>query len=431
MRISKLLKIVLLSFAILGMSQSAVFNRVNTVINTPAARMGSIGVFEFGFSFAPFTSSGAASWEEDYYLNYFLTDFLALGVTRINNLDYVGNFQLMVAKDLVVPNFNLAVGVENLYGKTMSSTFDGLDEKYVNNTSIYTVGTYYMDQWEMSLGFGDGRLSNEYNDYVFMLSNMFYSATYFFSKEGKNSGRFSFEYDSKDFNIGLIYPLSDKLELQMALTQLPLKTGENNAAYGDVPVEYFTVGITFRQDFFSFYGDEYTKLSKKIKEVDEKSGVVSEKYKSTLDNAEAASLIVKKLKVEKEKLNKELTEMLEELKKEKNNLKNEVKALRDVIASEGFKKVKTVKEDIMQHYYQGLRYYYDEKYFKAIEELTKAIIINDNIPELHIRLGSIYWSLELKSEALESWQRAYAIDKQNSEFNEFLIEKKIDYKKWR
>ena len=44
----------------------------------------------------------------------------------------------------------------------------------------------------------------------------------------------------------------------------------------------------------------------------------------------------------------------------------------------------------MRLYYKALRYYYEEKYFEAIEELTKAKMLNDKILEIHIRLGSIY-----------------------------------------
>jgi len=410
---------------LISLSYGAVYNRVNTVVNTPAARTGTIGLFELGFSFAPYYVGNTAYWEDDYYLNYHLTDFLIVGVTRINSYNLAGNLQLLLAKDFLLSKMNVAFGIENIMARNKTSTFDTLNEKYPNNMSLYLVMTYRMDQWEFSGGLGEGRLSNYYA-YTFLLSNLFGSATYYFSKEGKNAGRISFEYDSRDYNIGLVIPLTDKIDVNVALTQLPFRSG-NNPNYGDIPFQNVSIGLTFKTDFFTFYGEEYNTFSKKVKEVEEKNSIIGEKYQLALANADQSAKVVKSLLEEKNKMKNELSTLISEMKKEKTQLQNEVKALRDVIESDGFKNVQTLKEDIMKHYYRALRYYYNEKYFEAIEELSKAKLINPRIPELHIRLGSIYWTLGLSTEAIASWKEAYALDKTNEEFNLFLKDRNIKF----
>ncbi|MDD5457230.1 MAG: hypothetical protein PHV30_09370 [Candidatus Margulisbacteria bacterium] len=418
-------KILFMIMLLTMISYSAVFNRVNTVINTPAALPGVIGQFELGLSYAPYYLSGIAYWEDDYYLNYSLTDFLMLGITRINANDVAGNIQLLLAKDLFMPNLNLAFGVDNIMAKDKASTFDTLNEKYINNMSVYAVTTYRMDQWELSAGLGEGRLANFYNPYTLLLSNLFYSVSYYFSKAGKNTGRISFEYDSRDFNLGLVFPVTDQLTFKLALTQLPFRSG-NNPNYGDIPFENVTIGLDFKMNFFTFYGEEYNRFSNKIKDIDEKSGIIGEKYQGALANAGKADKIVQDLTADKDKLHAQLTTLIRELQKEKDQLKSEVNALRDVIEAEGFKNVQTLKEDIMKHYYRALQYYYDERYFDAIEELTKAKMLNPNIPEIYTRLGSIYWSLGLKEESLENWRKAYELDKDNESLNNFLKTNNID-----
>ena len=409
-------------------SSAAVFNRINTVINTPAAWQGVIGQFEMGGSWAPYYLLGQPYWEDDYFLNYTVTDFLQLGVTRLNGNDLAGNVQLLIGKDVFFPNMNLAFGIDNIIAKDKASTFDNLSEAYANNMSMYMVMTCRVGQWEWSAGYGEGRLANFYNAYNILMSNLFYSASYYFSKGGKNSGRFSFEYDSRDYNMALFFPITDQLDLKFALTQLPLRSG-NNPNYGSVPVENFSVGVSYKMNLFSFYGEEYTKFSTKLKEISDKSNIIGEKYQSAIANADKTQRVVSELTAQKTKLTDELSLLIRDLKKEKDDLKNEMKALRDMIQSEGFKNVQVLKEDIMLHYYTALRFYYDEKYFDAIEELTKAKMINSNIPEIHIRLGSIYWTLGLKNEALDSWRTAYGLDKNNEVLNTFLKENHINFEK--
>ncbi len=404
---------------------SAVFNRVNTVINTPAARQGVIGQFSMGASLAPYTSAGVSYWEDDYYLNYSLTDFFQFGITRINNNDIAGNVQMLLAKDVLIPKLNIAFGIEQIIARTNASTFDTLTENYINNMAMYMVSTYRMDQFELSAGLGDSRLSNAYLPYN-MFSNLFYSLTYYFSKDGKNAGHMSVEYDAKDWNTAIEIPLTEQLNLKLAVTQIPFRT-PNNPAYGDIPVQNICIGFDFTTDFFSFYGQEYSKLSGKIKDIEAKSGVIGEKYQTAVSNSDKTGKIITEVTEQKNKLNADVQALIKELKKEKEQLRIEVKALRDVVEADGFKSVQTLKEDIMRHYYHALQLFYEEKYFDSIEELSKAKLINNQIPEIHIRLGSVYWTLGLKDEALKSWREAYALDKNNESLNSFLKANNISF----
>ena len=57
---------------------------------------------------------------------------------------------------------------------------------------------------------------------------------------------------------------------------------------------------------------------------------------------------------------------------------------------------------------------------KAIEAVSKAIIIDPYIPLLYVRLGGIYKELGLEKEAIENWTKALFLDPTNEELQEEL-----------
>ena len=237
------------------------------------------------------------------------------------------------------------------------------------------------------------------------------------------------EYDSKDINLGLVLPLNDEVTLRAALTQIPLRTG-NNPAYGNIPYENLSLGVEYKFNLFSFYGAEYNRFANKFRDLDEKSGYIKDKVGTIMLNTDQSQQVLAEIKEQKTFLVTELKKAIDDARKQKDQLRSEIKTLRDIVGSEGFKDINTLKEDILTYYYNALQYYYDEKYYEAIAELSKAKLLNDNIPEIHIRMGSIYWTLGLRVDALASWRRAYELDKTNEVLNTFLQEHHVDVKQW-
>ena len=87
-----------------------------------------------------------------------------------------------------------------------------------------------------------------------------------------------------------------------------------------------------------------------------------------------------------------------------------------------------VGEKVISLYYDSFELYYKKEYFKAIEVLQKATVLDPYMPQLYTRLGSIYFELGMKKEATEAWQKAYSLDPDNEELNAFL-NPKTDTKK--
>ena len=76
--------------------------------------------------------------------------------------------------------------------------------------------------------------------------------------------------------------------------------------------------------------------------------------------------------------------------------------------------------EVIRLYYDAFEYFSQEEYYRAITALIKAININPYVSELHTRLGSIYYELDLEEDAINSWQKALELDPNNLELMNFL-----------
>ena len=250
---------------VLSLSLSAVFNRVNTNVNTPIVKSGAMGQVVMGGSSAPYLDGTNTVWEDDYFLNYQVTDVLQVGITRIHASSTVANMQLIVAKD-VIPLIDVAIGVEQITGREKDSTIEMIAEDASNAMSAYVAATAHQWPWEYTLGIGKGRLNP-----------IFFSASYYFSKDIQTSARCSFEYDSKDYNLGLHFPLNESFALNVALTQLPARTGSNSAYGASVPFETLSIGFDYSFNLFSSYSAELGRMANKLRDIDEKSLFLKDK----------------------------------------------------------------------------------------------------------------------------------------------------------
>ena len=325
---------------------SAPFNRIHTIINTPAARYFQTGRTSAGLSGAMYTlPSGESAWEEDLFFNYTFTDSLTVGLTRVNTGTLLGNVHFLLARNFQIPDLNLACGIENITDQRYFSTIDTYQEEYPVNMSGFLVASWIKSRIEVHLGIGNGRFINhETSGGQDAMLGFFYSAAYHF-----RFGELMYEHDGRDLNIGVKIPLGDIFTLNMAFTQLPQREG-NNPAYGDVPYSHIAVGIIYTENI----------LSEKI---------ISKKSSGITDEERLAEI-----------------------------------------------------ESVYAYYQSSLQSYAQGKYYDAIEALTKAIQLQPQLPLLYLRMGSIYWKLDLKDIALYNWQKVYDLNPENEELLSFIRE---------
>ena len=63
---------------------------------------------------------------------------------------------------------------------------------------------------------------------------------------------------------------------------------------------------------------------------------------------------------------------------------------------------------------------------KSVEVLTKAIHLDPYVPILYIRLGSVYYKMGLKKDAMDNWQKALELDPYNEQLKDLIKKPSID-----
>ena len=345
---------------------SAPFNRINTVINTPSALLPSMGTLGTGISFSAYD----LFWEKDLYVNYSLTDILHIGITRINTTSTVGNLSVLIQKDFLTEGMNLACGIDNITEQRILSTTDTYIEDYPSNLSGFIVASLKRYNLEASAGIGSGRFGTPKTGSRSTTMGLFYSAVYHAAPF-----HLMYEFDGKNANMGMNWTLTPALTLQLALTQLPAQDG-NNLAYGtQVPYSHIAIGLSYQENLIT----EYQRIWKSLNPVPTPAPIpaVNKNLAVTASVTVSANKVV--LTIEKEK-------------------------------------------EFLKYYQKSLNDYNQKQYGAAIDALTRAIQLNPELPAPYLRLGSIFWELNLKTQAIETWKKAYALDPYNEELQTLLKE---------
>ena len=214
----------------------------------------------------------------------------------------------------------------------------------------------------------------------------------------------------KDLNVGYQFKLGKRTKLDIAFTELMNKT--TNPDYNNAPTRKFTMALTFKENMFLAYRNKKTSsVDKKLQELEDMQYDIHKFQSNYLAT-------FKKLKKDKYKLSKKIYQM-------QKTLEDENKYVYHVYPDQQIDHLKKDTEldpEVIRLYYDSFEYYSKEEYYRAITALIRAININPYVSELHTRLGSIYYELDLEEDAIESWQKALELDPNNLELINFLAE---------
>ena len=344
--------------------------------------------------------------EFDSLIDYAVTHRVKLGMAMIRSTEYVGHahWQFYNGK-----KFGAAAGVLNISGGKNMSSWDGYPLKQNIAYSNYVVTKYTFNKVALHTGFGTGQ---------------FMKGDPGVKRGGAVSGLFwavefpirrltaVYEFDGKDYNIGIKMPLSRTAELHLALTELFLDKSVN-ANYNNSPLHRITFGFTFFGNRYRSEDPENAALTEKIKTMDEMILEMKESHRVLQTEAE----LYKQTRV---KMDDELVRMKVAVKDDTRYIMEKDQQKKDKMRQHYLGMNQEISEKVISLYYESFELFYKKDFFKAIDVLQQAIILDPYMPQLYVRMGSIYYELGMKKEAKDSWKKAYALDPENEELTRLL-----------
>ena len=220
------------------------------------------------------------------------------------------------------------------------------------------------------------------------------------------------EFDGKDYNIGFRIPVNYRSEVNIALTELFLNNSEN-ANYNNSPIRFITIGFTYRGNVFKKKEADVYDLETRLKRMDmtlkELNGMRDE-LKEEIDGYRS----------QKDQLEEEISRLRHAMKEDTRYISEQDKLKKEQLRRHYLGVNQELGEKVTKLYYESFEFYYKKEFFKAIDSLQKAIVIDPYMPQLYVRLGSIYYELKMHKEALEMWEQAYMLDPDNPELRPLL-----------
>jgi hypothetical protein len=391
------------------MTQSLVFATAysipSSLINIPVAKDHEKGDLSYG-TYLGFSDKDANEFDAKF--TYAPYDNLILGLTMTKPTVYVGNIHWQFYN---TPKFGAAAGLLNVGGGEAVDTWEDISSTdNVQFSQYITTRFRVFDVVNIHVGYGTKRFQ-EGNPGVTrngIPDGLFYGIEIPIYKT-----KFIFEFDGRDMNAGFNVPISKHGEFNFSMTELLLNS-DTNANYGNSPTRFVTFGFTFNKNIFEKEEEQsFIDIETRLKKLD---------------------MMMKELYG----LRNNLRQEIDGYKQEKLNLEEEVGRLRFAMKEDSryvLEHDKIKKEDLRRHYlginqelgekvitlyYESFEFYYKKEFYKAIESLQKALVIDPYLPQLYVRLGSIYYELKLHTEALSMWERAYELDPHSPDLQELM-----------
>ena len=365
------------------------------LFNTPVDYKFEKGLFNYGARITSFSDY----YEMDVLMNYAITDRIRTGLYILDSNYFAGHFHVHLAE---WNKIRFGSGVIHLPDtRTIGDTVDG-DE--TPNFSPYIMGQRSFKYIDIHLGVG----SNQFVQSGTATSNVSLDGVFGGVAIKLDQITALLEYDGQSLNIGGRMMINPK-----AYFELYLRDVTSQQDYNDDNHPLLTFGFKVNESLFERPEHKDRKLDDEI-----------QSYKKLETELMALKLELAQT-LEVSKTEREL--LSDALKRLDSNMKEDVRFL--------YKKDKEEKEMLRRHYltinqdigekvislyYESFDLYYKKDYYKAIETLQKALILDPYMPQLYSRLGSIYYELGLPKEALESWTRALQLDPNNKDLNALI-----------
>ena len=380
------------------------FSVPSALINSPTVRDVEQGDITVGSYLGYFNHEKN---EFDVMLNVAPLDNLVLSLVMLQPTRYVGHIHWQFYN---TEKFGAAAGIMDLGNSAIADTWDAYPRTEENRYSQYLVTRSTFGKVNIHIGYGNKRFTmgepgvKRKNS----IDGLFGGFEFPFFSETKTI----VEFDGKDYNIGFRVPVNHRSEFNIALSELFLNNSENSN-YNNSPIRFITVGFTYRGNVFKKKETDVYDLETRLKRMDmtlkELHGMRDE-LKGEIDGYRA----------QKDQLSEEIERLRHAMKEDTRYISEQDKVKKEQLRRHYLGVNQELGEKVTKLYYESFEFYYKKEFFKAIESLQKAIVIDPYMPQLYVRLGSIYYELKMHKEALEMWEQAYALDPDNPELRPLL-----------
>lgn len=390
---------------------AAPFNKTGGLVNIPTAMMFNPGEFDIRVAGSAYSVNSKPTYEMDYAFNFALTDQFKFGLTYTNSSTLVGNVHYTF---FILPgflNWKMAGGVENISGITKISSFDDYSVPRNNNLSPFLVNSLQTGPFGLHFGIGKGRFEPVNGP----LSGKLFSGIFGGIDYDMFAGKIMADFDGQSANFGYKIIVSPTWEINLALTEIG-QHGEINENSGG-PVRFASFGVTLKENFFE-YRNRYIE-----EQVD--------RAKSELDDLEKLMADVKANQTQMKTALVDIETQKSSLSENVNSIRSAIKQDLKFIDEKNYERRESLKRDyigtsekvsekVLQLYYMSFEDYYQKNYLNAIEHLTKATALDPYFPALYIRLGAIYYELNMMTECKESLEKAQRLDPDNPDLKRIL-----------
>lgn len=371
------------------------------LINTPSVKPMQKGDYSFTTNFA---YNDSKKNEFDFAMDYALTHQIKVGVTMLRPSQLAGNIHWQFFNG---EHFGIAAGILNMTDAKNLSSWDGYPLTQETAFSQYIVTTVPFKNLVLNVGYGTRQFTKnkpgEKND----AGGLFWGVEIPIS-----TFRLVYEFDGKDNNVGLFMPLSKSTEFHVGLTEFLLDQ-KDNPNYNNTPVRWVTFGFTYKINRYAKTDPESAAIAKAQSELE----VLIADVKRTNESLKSELVMYQK---SREELEGNLARMRRAAKADTRYIMEEDQKKKDEMRKHYLGLNQEIGEQVISLYYDSFERYYKKEYFKAIELLQKAIVLDPYMPQLYTRLGSVYYELGMKKEAKDAWNKAYSIDPQNEELKGLL-----------
>ncbi len=399
-----------LFFVVSCVLDAAVFNWPSHLINIPIYRSFNQYDLEVGMSSGTYSREDLLGIEFDLKASYALTNRALLGMNLMNKSELVFHLHYNFLDRPNLP-WKVSGGIVNIpiSGHKTLSSFSESDVIQENYLSPFVVVGYFTKLVHFHLGVGGNQFQYADKDSA-RLSAI--SGPFFGLEVPVYNSKVSLEFDGKDFNAGISLLLTRRNQMFASFTELG-HSSDQNPQYNNQPVRWISFGITHKFN---------------VKEPQDKNIEIIEKYNLSRSELQKIHDDIRlsfydellQWRLDRQKYEEEIAQLKYALQEDIRYIDQKDLEVKEDLRQHYLSTSQDISEKVLSYYYQSFEYFSVKEYYKAIELLEKAILLNPYLPQLYVRLGSIYYELELVDMAIKKWEKVLELDPDNVKLKQLI-----------